>query len=312
MPGARGSDRWRPCSGVIVNYEELAFFFSCGDQSVLGIVSMPAEPTEVGVLVIVGGPQYRVGSHRQFVLLARALAAAGIACMRFDHRGAGDSSGTMRSFEAIGDDIRCAIDAFLARAPRLTRIVLWGLCDAASAACLYAAGDPRVAGLVLLNPWVRTEVTEASTYVRHYYRRRLLEPEFWRKLVRGQFAPARSLRSFGALVRQASGHAGDATRRARPIAELPLPDRVANALAQFRGRVLLVLSGNDLTAAEFRDTVRRSALWEGALRTNPPERVELQDADHTFSTRKWRDQVAEATRRWLREWSPDEREARSL
>jgi len=52
-----------------------------------------------GVLIVVGGPQYRVGSHRQFLLLSRRLAAEGHPVMRFDYRGMGDASGAMRGFE---------------------------------------------------------------------------------------------------------------------------------------------------------------------------------------------------------------------
>ena len=48
----------------------------------------------VGVLIIVGGPQYRVGSHRQFVKLSRALSQHNIASMRLDSSGMGDSSGS--------------------------------------------------------------------------------------------------------------------------------------------------------------------------------------------------------------------------
>ena len=58
--------------------------FSCGTDRLLGILHPGAPDSERGVLVVVGGPQYRVGSHRQFVLLARALAAAGIPVLRFD------------------------------------------------------------------------------------------------------------------------------------------------------------------------------------------------------------------------------------
>lgn len=56
----------------------------------------------LGLLMVVGGPQYRVGSHRQFVLLARDLAAAGIPVFPFDYRGMGDSTGQARDFEGIG------------------------------------------------------------------------------------------------------------------------------------------------------------------------------------------------------------------
>ena len=39
------------------------------------------------MVIVVGGPQYRAGSHRQFTLLARHIAAAGYPVLRFDARG---------------------------------------------------------------------------------------------------------------------------------------------------------------------------------------------------------------------------------
>jgi uncharacterized protein len=285
-----------------VSRQDLAFFFGCQGESLAGIIALPAAPAEVGVLVIVGGPQYRVGSHRQFTLLARALAGAGFACMRFDHRGIGDSSGTARSFESIGDDIRAAVDAFFERVPGIASVALWGLCDAASAATLYAPSDARVAGLALLNPWVRTDASEAATYLRHYYWRRLLQAGFWRKLLRGEVSVGRAARSLGATLRKGCG---SPRTLQEPGDRRPLPDRMTNGLQRFRGRVLIVLSGKDYTAAEFRDVTARSARWQEALRANPLEMVELADADHTFSKAAWRDMVAQATRRWLREWVPE-------
>ncbi|PLX75955.1 MAG: hydrolase 1, exosortase A system-associated [Azoarcus sp.] len=165
---------------------EAAFLFECEGDELVGIIAAPEEiSSDLGVLVVVGGPQYRVGSHRQFVLMARRLAANGFACMRFDYRGMGDATGEQRDFEHVEQDIRAAIDAFCARAPAVKRVVLWGLCDGASAACFYAAGDMRVTGMVLLNPWVKTAAGEAKTYLKHYYLQRVLEPAFWKKLMGG-------------------------------------------------------------------------------------------------------------------------------
>ena len=73
--------------------------FACGQDWLLGVVTRPEKPRSRGVLVAVGGPQYRAGSHRQFVLLANDLAAQGYAVMRFDYRGMGDSTGEPRTFE---------------------------------------------------------------------------------------------------------------------------------------------------------------------------------------------------------------------
>ncbi|MFB1029241.1 MAG: hydrolase 1, exosortase A system-associated, partial [Thauera sp.] len=76
---------------------EIAQIFPCEGEELIGILALPETAvTRLGVLVVVGGPQYRVGSHRQFVLLARALAKSGVPCMRFDYRGMGDATGEMR------------------------------------------------------------------------------------------------------------------------------------------------------------------------------------------------------------------------
>ena len=220
---------------------------------------------------MVGRPQYRVGSHRQFVLLARALAAAGIPAMRFDYRGMGDSSGAFAGFEQIDEDIAAAVDAFCARCPGLEEIVIWGLCDAASAALFFAHREPRIRGLILVNPWVRTIGGNAKTYLKHYYIARLLDPSFWRKLFSGRFALGASLRSFGGLVRDASrktgGPSSDAPARDRLAGDMrrPLPDRMAEGMARFDGPVLLIMSGNDFTAREFDEAAKASPRWRGLL-----------------------------------------------
>jgi alpha/beta superfamily hydrolase len=117
-----------------MSFREEPFFFECERDRLPGIAAFPDAPADIGVLIIVGGPQYRVGSHRQFVLLARAIATAGIPSMRFDFRGSGDATGEQHSYEDIGPDIGAAVAALFARMPQVKRVVLWGLCGAATAA----------------------------------------------------------------------------------------------------------------------------------------------------------------------------------
>lgn len=280
---------------------EEPFLFACEGERLLGIVAHADGDADVGVLVVVGGPQYRVGSHRQFVLLARSLAEAGFPAMRFDYRGMGDATGAMRDFEAIGADVAAALAAFAERVPRLRRIVLWGLCDAASAALFRAGDDPRIAGLVLLNPWVRTEQGIARTYLRHYYLRRLFDGAAWRRLLRGETRLGASAGSLARAMGDAAGVRGtprDAA--AAPPARSPLPERMADSLARFRKDVLFVLSGDDFTAKEFRAAIDGNARWTRALEQNRVEWHAIADANHTFATRAWRDDVAAATLAWLR------------
>ena len=277
--------------------EPRALSFACGHHWLYAVLDVPAVPRRRGVLFVVGGPQYRAGSHRQFTLTARSLAAQGYAAMRFDYRGMGDSEGEMRDFETVADDLRAAIDAFFAAVPGMQEVVLWGLCDAASAALLYAAGDPRVAGLALLNPWVRTDAGQARATLRHYYRSRLLDPGLWKKIATGRFALGAAAASFTRLLgKAASAPAGSADEGSA------LPARMAAGLARFNGPVLVMLSGADLTAQEFSDLCAAAPAWKRLMADPRVTRKMLPQADHTFSQRAWHDQVAQWSCEWMGSW----------
>jgi exosortase A-associated hydrolase 1 len=284
-----------------MKFDETPIIFGCEGEQLVGIVARPARPAPLGVIVIVGGPQYRVGSHRQFVLLARHLAERGYASLRFDYRGMGDASGAMRSFEDIRPDFAAAMAAFERACPNLTSLALWGLCDAASAALIHGARNPRVIGLALLNPWVRSEASLARAQLKHYYLARLRDAEFWRKALRGGLSVRQS---FGSLARSARlAVRGSAEGAAAGAVSSPVSfrDRMLAGLEAFDGRILLVLSGRDLTAREFSEYADREPRWVARLNDPRVQRVELSAADHTFSSARWRTDVAEITFRWLGE-----------
>jgi len=281
---------------------ERAVLFDCAGESLVGIVSAPEAAAETGVLVIVGGPQYRAGSHRQFVLLARHLAAQGVPCMRFDYRGMGDSSGPARDFESVSDDVEAAIGAFLKACPGLRQVVLWGLCDGASAVCLYPAQqDPRVAAAVLLNPWVHTQAGQAKVFLKHYYLQRITDPSFWKKLGSGQVSFLKSFGSLFSFVRAAQRKApADAASAAASDAGGPFPERMARGLVGRKGPLAIFLSGHDYVAREFDDACKSSAEWRKALARTDLDITRFAEADHTFSGPGEAQAVAEATHAWLR------------
>jgi exosortase A-associated hydrolase 1 len=273
--------------------DERASAFVCEGERLYGVISVPEASAARGVLIVVGGPQYRAGSHRQFTLLARSLAARGVPAMRFDYRGMGDSEGAQRDFLAVQADLRAAIGHFLASVPGLREVVLWGLCDGASAAALYAAHDPRVAGVALVNPWVRTESGAARATIKHYYRGRLLAPALWKKIAAGRFDAGAAARSALQLARSAL--------RPAPVAA-GLPEQLREALERFKGRVLVILAGADLTAQEFAGVAGGSRQWRALLAAPRVSRRDLPGADHTFSRRDWHEQVVDTTTDWVRAW----------
>jgi exosortase A-associated hydrolase 1 len=269
--------------------------FSCEGDTLLSIIHQPSG-THGGtaLLVLVGGPQYRVGSHRQFVLMARAIAATGVPVMRFDYRGMGDATGEFRGFEHVESDIRAAIDAWSRSDAGITRFVLWGLCDAASAAMMYAAKDDRVTGIIAANPWARSGSTEARSYVRHYYGERLLSRDFWKKLLTGRVNVVASVVDFIRKLLRASRVASVNSREARDFRS-----RMLQGLQNFGGSVLVLMSGRDLTAREFDELVAVSPEWQKYMKCGRIRREDLPLADHTFSVRRELDSVSTMTCSWL-------------
>ncbi|MDO9271832.1 MAG: hydrolase 1, exosortase A system-associated [Rugosibacter sp.] len=272
---------------------ELPVVFECAGERLIGVVSMPNQPTDTGVLILVGGRQYRAGSHRQFVLLSRRLASADFCCMRFDFRGMGDSTGESQSFEAVDADIAAALAVFKTHCPHLKRVVLWGLCDAATAAVLYwqRTQDPFVAGLCLVNPWLRTETSLARARVRHYYVDRFFDSAFWRKLLSGGVGLGASIREYFSQWRVA-----------RRIARADFITQTLDGLRRFPGALLVVLSGRDLVAREFMDTITaaQSRTESQTLFAMPYHRhMDIPDADHTFSQNASREAMETEVLEWL-------------
>lgn len=287
------------CSG------EQPVVFDCQGDKLIGVVHHSPQIGSKGVVMVVGGPQYRVGSHRQFVLLARALSSAGIPVLRFDYRGMGDSEGSLVGFDGIDNDISSAIDCFQQQLPDIEDIILWGLCDAATASCFYAPTDLRVKGLVLLNPWVRSKKGEAKAYLKRYYLQRLVSSGFWLKIARGEFRIGASVNSFFEklksvfLVGDTTEMEGLAGGSISSHHMHPLPVRVYESLKSFSGKCLIVLSGNDLTAVEFEGLLASNKKLSGLIKRRHFVIRRISKADHTFSRAVWKKEVEKITKEWL-------------
>ena len=283
-----------------MNFTEEAKVFRVADEAVVSVIAKPEASSDCGVLIIVGGPQYRVGSHRQFVLLSRQLAAAGFSTMRLDYRGMGDSDGVKRSFENVSTDIGAAIDTLFTTCTGLKRVVLWGLCDAASAALIYQqeSHDPRVAGMILLNPWVRSESSLAQAQIKHYYGQRLLEKEFWAKVFRGKFKLLQSLRELIQSARRA--HRNSAVAYGAPMS---FQEKMTDGLGSFDRPALLILSENDLTAREFQEFANANPVWSSRIAGKSLHQKRVAAADHTFSSQEYRRIVERETVAFIRSLS---------
>lgn len=253
--------------------EQRALRFHCAGNALIGIVDVPERPLVRGMLILADSTQYRAGSHRQFTLLSRLLAARGVAVMRFDRAGAGDSEGApvLRGV----DDIGAAMKEFFIHVPEMKESVILASGDAAAGAALYAAGDARVTGLALLDP---------------------LLPQ----AAAGEQAAASSLRygprsAADRLFRRAAAFRRAASRVVgRETPGPSVPPALAQALGGFGGRVLLVCGGAKSAGP---DATR-------ALESQHPRsrRVEIAHTAGDARCSAWRDGVAFACASWLGSW----------
>ncbi|MCB1947557.1 MAG: hydrolase 1, exosortase A system-associated [Burkholderiales bacterium] len=282
---------------------EIPVVFPCETDLLVGIISKPDKASRIGVVIVVaGGPQYRVGAHRQFVTLARLLASHAIASIRFDHRGTGDSTGELRGFVDMNADIQSAVNVLLESVPEIDKIVLWGECESATASAFYSYTDPRIQGIFMVNPWIRTDAGLAKTMIRYYYWHRLLEKSFWTKVMSGQFSITASLKSCMTLIKSTlSNKRGEADSSVdEAIDILPLPERLAESCRRFSGEMFILTSGRDYIAREFNDYVETSKIWQELIASGRVTLKAIPEADHTFSRLEWRNKLLEYTVSWLK------------
>jgi uncharacterized protein len=276
--------------------------FECDAKPLIGMLHQPEQAIDTGLLCIVaGGAQYRVGCCRQQVILARSLAEQGIPVMRFDYRGMGDAEGELPADRS--DDIGAAIDAFLQAAPELKHIVLYGGCDGASAVAISGWRHPAVAGWILNNPYVEEEKAQAKVALKHYYVGRLRSRDFWNKVLRLQFDVSGSAKALWGSARTAFGRNqknGETSSGKDPFdPSVPFTQRMLRGWQRFDGQVMLLMGGRSIVAREFDECVANNADWQAVVHTSRVKRVELKEADHTFSEPASRAALSAAIADWM-------------
>ena len=139
----------------VLNASEQAVSFVNQGQRLWGMFHLPATSgPHPAVLMLHGFTATRVESHRFYVHLARALAARGIAALRFDFRGSGDSEGEFQDMTVQGElgDAKAALE-WLVGHPNIdsARIGVTGVSLGGMVAALLAGRNPTlVRALALL------------------------------------------------------------------------------------------------------------------------------------------------------------------
>jgi dipeptidyl aminopeptidase/acylaminoacyl peptidase len=249
--------------------------FECKGQQIVGMLHLPEGRGRFpAALLLHGFTGTKVEAHRMFVKLSRTLVQHGIAALRFDYRGSGDSAGEFENM-TIRSEIADTLEAirFLGRHKRVNsrRLALVGLSmGAAVAAHVVARERHRIKSLVLWAP-----VAEGAGILDD-----LSTPDAVASLAQTGITDHEGHLVGVAFVRQFADM--------KPLREV----------AKAKCPVLIIHGSKDETVP-----VHHADLYERALRS--PDRVVkkviIHGADHTFNKHAWERRVITETVDWLGE-----------
>jgi pimeloyl-ACP methyl ester carboxylesterase len=292
-----------------------------------------AVPPDVAVLFVHSGARGRLGSTFQYPLAARALAARGIPCMRWDPNGMGDSEGLIEDMKMldffgsiqvgrfVGDTLR-AIDE-LDRQVKPKKLVLWGLCGGGITSLLAAPrAGRRVDGLVLLStpvlldsaqqsPLDRISAEHATSYLWSLYAKKVFSLEAWRRLLSMQ-SDIGTMKTYGAAAlkgfarkardkiaerfRPRVGHEPEHPRNPRAN---PHYFEAMQAMLSRKTKMLMLYGETDALRYDFWNEFYEPVLKKNDAHAELCQVHLIPGCNHLFTLREWQRQALDLVVKWL-------------
>ncbi len=258
--------------------QEVGISFENEGLRLFGMLHLPdAKPTYPCVVILHGYTGNRIGNHCLFVKAARNFCEHGIACLRFDFRGSGESQGDFADITLDGEisDATAAIQ-FLATYDEIdqARVGLLGLGLGGSiAACVSATNT--LTSLALWGPsaFVDYLVERGGHIIRDPY---AWLPENFKEAVK-----KKGKVDIGGFVRGKPYF--ESLRQIDPVREI----------AKYAGPVLIIHGSEDNVVSPVNSEILYDSI-RGRRRL-----IMIDDADHAFSSAQWERQVIEETRLWF-------------
>ena len=243
------------------------------------LAGTPDTRTRQVLVLLNAGAMPRIGPFRLYVELSRRLARSGTPVFRMDMPGVGESP--MLSDLSELEALSAGMDRIAAEFG-CDRFVVGGICSASDVAWRLSEQDPRVCGLLLLDPVA------------------FRGPWFWLERWRAFLAkpPAHWWKVLRRRLRPANRTAGPAAADFRDWPNLQQARAHLRTLLSRNARMLFVYTGS--ASDRFRD--RRQLAWAFGSEARDPA-VQLHfwpGSDHLFYLRAYREKLMDAIDRWLR------------
>jgi len=263
--------------------EEPVSFNNQGD-ALYGVLSTPESgAADAAVVLVHGWTGCRVGPNRILVNIARRLACEGIAALRFDLRGRGDSEGDFHANDLDGMIAdTCAAADFVKARLNPSRLILWGLCSGGNVVIGAATLRDDIDVLI---PWstlpfqpeqqkmVAIKLKRTGSFAGEYFRK-LFRLETYKKLFRGAI-------NFGMIKKVLFGH-----MNAPEVDGRNPKDSARDIMADFSGypgKALFVYGGADPEGGEARKHFEEFAQANGL----DFEFHVVERSNHNYSSVEW-------------------------
>lgn len=245
--------------------------FRVEGQSVYGMMHLPDGKGKFPAVALCHGfTGNRIEDHRLFVKMARLLAANGVAALRFDFRGSGESEGDFEQVTISGEiaDALAAIE-FLRKQPEIDpdRIGLIGLSMGGCVATCAATRDGKVKALAL---WA------AVADVKGAFSPERMPPEARELLEKQGWLDFRGWKVAKKFYEDAS--------RIDPLQEA----------SRYSGAVLIVHGAKDPVVP-----VDHAHRYHEAFQCTKRLHI-IPEADHTFARVHWEEEAMKVTLDWMK------------
>lgn len=296
-------------------------FFPAPESTYCGLLSMPRSDTmsTTGVVLLAGtgAGTGMIGRNRMWVRMARTLADAGTPVLRFDYAGVGDSDGEMVGYDLdtpAVDALQAAFDLLGSRG--VDDIIVVGTCYGARTALAGSVGDPRVAGIHLLVPPVRSSKKGAAgaEHLAGYagsasIARKAVAPRTIKRLLKDKgarkaakrFLAARARRTTGTLSGSASRRADRTTEASRGF-ERPLHHLLADGVP-----IHILFGMDDFYWTEFKEAAKGRLGEDLDLYEDLVEVETIPGTVRGFPSIRVQDLAIESVVEWVRKHSSDQR-----
>jgi dipeptidyl aminopeptidase/acylaminoacyl peptidase len=260
--------------------EEVPIRFENQNLILHGMMHLPTrEPRYPCVVFLHGYTGSRVGDHCILVKAARELCRAGYACLRFDFRGSGESEGDFVDITVDGEisDASAALEFlkdFKGIDPERVGLVGMSL-GGAVAACVGAQAG--VKSLALWSPWAFID------YLVEKGGKIFKDPYAW-------LPP-----NFKEAVKKKGRVDIGGYMRGRPFFESLGEIDPLREVAKYQGPVLIIHGSEDQVVSP----ANSEYIYDSVKGTR--RLMIIDDADHTFSSFHWENQVIKATKDWFDE-----------